>query len=60
MPLVAQVEDFFQQHRVLRDGCLVPGTDRAARGRFEVHRRREYFDLPILEEYRRPRKAAEA
>jgi len=48
-------------HRVLRDGCLVLETDRAARVRFEVQRRREYFDLlPILEEYRRPRKAAEA
>ena len=45
-------------HRVLRDGRLVLETDRAARVRFEVQRRREYFDLlPILEEYRRPRKA---
>ena len=45
-------------HRVLRAGRLVLETDRAARVAFEVRRRREYFDLlPILDDYRRPRKA---
>ena len=44
-------------HRVLRDGVLVLETDRSARIRFEVARRREYLDLlPVLREYRRPRK----
>jgi predicted nucleotidyltransferase len=48
-------------HRILRDGRLVLEADRAARVRFEVHRRRECFDLlPILEGYRRPRNAAQA
>ncbi len=46
-------------HRVLRDGVLVLEADRSARIRFEVARRREYLDLlPVLQEYRRPRKAA--
>ncbi len=45
-------------HRVLRDGVLVIEADRSARIRFEVARRREYLDLlPVLQEYRRPRKA---
>ena len=41
-------------HRVLRDGILVSENDRAARIRFEVRARNEYFDLlPYLREYRR-------
>ncbi len=45
-------------HRVLRDGVLVLEAHRSARIRFEVARRREYLDLlPVLQEYRRPRKA---
>lgn len=41
-------------HRVLRDGHLVLERDRAARVRFEVRVRREYFDLlPVLRHYRR-------
>jgi predicted nucleotidyltransferase len=41
-------------HRVLRDGRLLVDRDRAARIRFEVHARNEYFDLlPILKRYRR-------
>jgi predicted nucleotidyltransferase len=41
-------------HRVLRDGLLVLDRDRAARIRFEVQRRNEYFDLaPIRRLYRR-------
>lgn len=41
-------------HRVLRDGNLLLETDRAARVRFEVKSRAEYFDvLPYLREYRR-------
>lgn len=40
-------------HRVLRDGVLVCERDRAARIRFEVRSRNDYFDLlPILERYR--------
>ena len=47
-------------HRVLRDGILVFEGDRAARIRFEVRARNEYFDLlPVLQEYRRPRSAPE-
>ena len=43
-------------HRVLRDGAIVVDRDRAARVRFEVRARNEYFDiLPRLEEYRRAR-----
>lgn len=39
-------------HRVLRDGVLVAEHDRAARVRFEVQRRNDYFDLlPYLREY---------
>ncbi len=41
-------------HRVLCDGKLVSEHDPAARVRFEVRRRNEYFDLlPILRRYRR-------
>jgi predicted nucleotidyltransferase len=41
-------------HRVLRDGRLLLDRDRAARIRFEVRARNEYFDLlPILNRYRR-------
>jgi predicted nucleotidyltransferase len=41
-------------HRVLRDGRLVLDRDPAARIRFEVRRRNEYFDLaPIRRLYRR-------
>ena len=41
-------------HRVLRDGVLVFEGDRAARVRFEVRARNEFFDLlPILRQYRR-------
>ncbi len=41
-------------HRVLRDGRLVLDRDPAARIRFEVRSRNEYFDLaPIRRLYRR-------
>ena len=41
-------------HRVLRDGRLVLDADPAARIRFEVRSRNEYFDLaPIRRLYRR-------
>ncbi len=41
-------------HRVLRDGRLVLDRDPAARIRFEVRRRNEYFDMaPIRRLYRR-------
>ena len=41
-------------HRVLRDGILVLDRDRAARLRFEVRARNEYFDLaPLRRLYRR-------
>ena len=41
-------------HRVLRDGVLVLERDRAARIRFEIRARNEYFDLlPVLKRYRR-------
>ncbi len=41
-------------HRVLRDGRLLLDRDPAARIRFEVKARNEYFDLlPILNRYRR-------
>jgi predicted nucleotidyltransferase len=41
-------------HRVLRDGRLVLDRDRAARIRFEVRSRNEYFDMePIRRMYRR-------
>ena len=40
-------------HRVLRDGLLLVDRDRAARIRFEVKARNEFFDLqPILARYR--------
>lgn len=42
-------------HRVLRDGRLLIDRDRAARIRFEVRARNEFFDLaPIRRLYRRP------
>jgi predicted nucleotidyltransferase len=41
-------------HRILRDGRLVLDRDRAARIRFEVRSRNEYFDMaPIRRMYRR-------
>lgn len=41
-------------HRVLRDGVLLAEQDRAARIRFEVRARNEFFDLlPHLRRYRR-------
>jgi len=41
-------------HRILRDGAVVLDRDRAARIRFEVQSRNEYFDLaPIRRLYRR-------
>ena len=41
-------------HRVLRDGRIVLDLDRAARIRFEVRKRNEYFDMaPIRRLYRR-------
>jgi predicted nucleotidyltransferase len=41
-------------HRVLRDGRIVLDRDRAARIRFEVRSRNEYFDMaPIRQLYRR-------
>lgn len=40
-------------HRVLRDGVLLLDRGRAARIRFEVRARAEYFDLlPLLRRYR--------
>jgi predicted nucleotidyltransferase len=47
-------------HRVLRDGVLVLDRDPAARVRFEVRARNDYFDLlPFLRRYRRlPERAA--
>jgi predicted nucleotidyltransferase len=45
-------------HRILRDGEVVIDVDRAARIRFEVYKRNEYFDLePIRRRYRQPRAA---
>jgi hypothetical protein len=41
-------------HRVLRDGVVLLDRDRAARIRFEVQSRNEYFDLaPLRRLYRR-------
>jgi hypothetical protein len=41
-------------HRVLRDGVLLLDRDRAARIRFEVQTRNEYFDLASVRRlYRR-------
>jgi predicted nucleotidyltransferase len=41
-------------HRILRDGVLLVDLDPAARIRFEVRARNEYFDLlPHLRRYRR-------
>jgi hypothetical protein len=46
----------FRDSRVLRDGVIVLDRDRAARLRFEVQSRNEYFDLePIRRAYRAPR-----
>ncbi|MCK5378300.1 MAG: nucleotidyltransferase domain-containing protein [Acidobacteria bacterium] len=46
-------------HRVLRDGRLLLDRDKAARIRFEVRVRNEYFDLvPTLNRYRRRETAA--
>lgn len=40
-------------HRVLRDGFIVLERDRAARIRFEVNARNQYFDLaPVRARYR--------
>ena len=45
--------------RVLRDGILLLDRDPAARVRFEVRRRNEWFDLqPLLRAYRRAPGAA--
>ena len=45
-------------HRVLRDGRILVDRDRAARIRFEVRARNEYFDLlPTLNRYRRRQSA---
>ncbi len=42
-------------HRILRDGIVLLDRDRAARLRFEVQSRNEYFDLePLRRRYRRP------
>lgn len=42
-------------HRILRDGRLLVDRDRAARIRFEVRARNEFFDLaPLRALYRRP------
>jgi predicted nucleotidyltransferase len=46
-------------HRVLRDGILIHDRDPAARIRFEVKARNEYFDLlPYLRQYRRSTRGA--
>jgi predicted nucleotidyltransferase len=46
-------------HRVLRDGILLHERDPAARIRFEVKARNEYFDLlPYLRQYRRTSRSA--
>jgi predicted nucleotidyltransferase len=48
-------------HRILRDGNLVLDRDRAARIRFEVKARNEYFDLlPVIRQYRSRALAAAA
>jgi predicted nucleotidyltransferase len=42
-------------HRMLRDGLILLDRDRAARLRFEVQSRNEYFDLePVRRRYRQP------
>jgi predicted nucleotidyltransferase len=42
-------------HRILGDGIILLDRDRAARLRFEVQSRNEYFDLePLRRRYRRP------
>jgi predicted nucleotidyltransferase len=42
-------------HRILRDGRLLLDRDRAARIRFEVRARNDFFDLaPIRQRYRQP------
>jgi len=41
-------------HRIFRDGAVLLDRDKAARIRFEVQRRNEYFDLaPLRRLYRR-------
>jgi predicted nucleotidyltransferase len=46
-------------HRVLRDGILIHDRNPAARIRFEVKARNEYFDLlPYLRQYRRSVRSA--
>jgi predicted nucleotidyltransferase len=46
-------------HRVLRDGILLHDRNPAARIRFEVQARNEYFDLlPYLRQYRRTTRGA--
>jgi predicted nucleotidyltransferase len=46
-------------HRVLRDGILLHDRHPAARIRFEVKARNEYFDLlPYLRQYRRSTRSA--
>lgn len=46
-------------HRVLRDGVIVFERDPAARIRFEVKARNNYFDLlPVLSRYRRVSRGA--
>jgi hypothetical protein len=41
-------------HRVLRDGSILVDRDPAARVRFEIKSRNDFFDLqPILQRYRR-------
>lgn len=45
-------------HRVLRDGRVLLDRDRAARIRFEVQARNEYFDLEPLRRLYRGSKAA--
>jgi hypothetical protein len=43
-------------HRAFRDGKILLDRDRAARIRFEVNARNEFFDLaPLRAMYRRPR-----
>lgn len=47
-------------HRILRDGRLLLDRDRAARIRFEVRARNEFFDLaPVRALYRRPADGAD-
>lgn len=44
-------------HRILRDGQIILEQDRSARIAFEIRSRNDYWDiLPVLKEYRRPRR----